>query len=182
MRRRVGIGMLVVAFVGALLTGCGSTDEPATSGAVSSLEGWANGLCTSVAAWQASTKSTSAKMANSKDAFAQGQQAVNSADNLLVSGLQGLGTPPPPASTEAKDAIAGLMTKLENSSGEIKQASSKVFRTQKEIVKATNQVKASISKMNSDISKTVTELKSLPDTEGWKAAFKVPSCKGVASG
>ena len=39
-----------------------------------------------------------------------------------------------------------------------------------------------ISKMNNDISKTVTELKSLPDTEGWKAAFQVPSCQGVATG
>jgi hypothetical protein len=37
--------------------------------------------------------------------------------------------------------------------------------------------------MNNDISKTVTELKSLPDTEGWKAAFEqVPSCHGVATG
>jgi hypothetical protein len=48
-------------------------------------------------------------------------------------------------------------------------------------VSATARVKALISKMNSDISKTVTELKSLPDTEGWKAAFEVPSCKGVAT-
>ena len=46
----------------------------------------------------------------------------------------------------------------------------------------TAQVKASISKMNNDISKTVAELKSLPDTEGWKAAFAVPSCQGVATG
>jgi hypothetical protein len=181
MRRRFGTGLLVVAFVGAVLSGCGSTDKPATSGAVSSLEGWANGLCTSVAAWEASTKSTGAKMANSKYDFAQGEHAVTSADNHLVSGLRGLGTPPPPASTEAKDAIAGLLTKLENTSGEIAAASSGVT-TQSEIVKATNQVKAFISEMNSDISKTVTELKSLPNTEGWKAAFKIPSCQGVATG
>jgi hypothetical protein len=181
MSRRFGTGMLVIAFVGALLSGCGSNDEPATSGDESSLEGWAQGLCTSVAEWQSSTKATAAKMANSKADFAQGEQAVTSADDFLVSGLKGLGTPPAPASTEAKDAIAGLLTKLENEAGDIEQA---VFgvTTQSEIVTASAQVKALISKMNSDISKTVAELKSLPDTEGWKAAFAVPSCQDVATG
>jgi hypothetical protein len=120
-------------------------------------------------------------MANSKDDFAQGEQAVTSADDFLVSGFHGLGTPQAPASTEAKDAIAGLLTKLENESGEIERAVSGVS-TQSEIVTASARVKALISEMNSDISKTVTELKSLPDTEGWKAAFEVPSCQGVATG
>jgi len=120
-------------------------------------------------------------MANSKDDFAQGQQAVGSADAFLLTGIERLGTPPAPASAEAKDAIAGLLTKLEDGSGEIKQAGSAVS-TQSEIVKATARVKGLISEMNSDISKTVTKLKSLPDTEGWKAAFKVPSCKAVVTG
>lgn len=174
--------MLVVAFVGALVSGCGSNDKPATSGDESSLEGWAQGLCTSVAEWQASTKSTAAKMADSKDDFAQGEQAVTSADDFLVSGLKGLGTPPAPASTEAKNAIARLLTKLENEAGDIEQALLDEPRTQSEIVTATDRVKALISEMNGDISKTVNELKSLPDTEGWKAAFEVPSCQGVATG
>jgi hypothetical protein len=39
MRRRFGTGMMVVAFVAALLSGCGSNDKPATSGDESSLEG-----------------------------------------------------------------------------------------------------------------------------------------------
>jgi hypothetical protein len=181
MPRRFGTSMLVVAFVAAVLSGCGSNDKPATSGDESFLEGWAQGLCTSVGEWQASTKSTAAKMANSKDDFAQGEQAVTSADDFLVSGLHGLGTPPAPASTEAKDAIAGLLTTLENESGEIERAVSGVS-TQSEIVTASARVQALISEMNTDISKTVTELKSLPDTEGWKAAFEVPSCKGVAAG
>jgi len=181
MRRRLGTGVLIVAFVGAL-SGCGSNDKPATSGDESSLQGWAQGLCTSVAEWQASTNSTSAKMANSKDDFAQGEQAVTSANDSLVGGLQGLGTPPAPASTKAKDAIDGLSTKLQKNAGEIQQAGSGVS-TQSEIVTASARVKALISEMNSDISNTVTELKSLPDTEGWKAAFQhVPSCQGVATG
>jgi hypothetical protein len=194
MPRRFGTGMLVLAFVAALLSGCGSDEKTATSGDEStqettatsgdesSLQGWAQGLCTSVGEWQATTKSTGAKMANSKDDFAQGEQAVTSADDFLVSGLKGLGTPPAPASTDAKEAIARLLTKLEDSSGAIDKALVEEPRTQSEIVSATARVKALISKMNGDISTTVTELKSLPDTEGWKAAFAVPSCKSVANG
>ena len=120
-------------------------------------------------------------MANSKDDFAQAEQAVTSADDILVSGLHGLGTPPAPASTDAKQTIAGLLTKLEDTGGQIEQAASGVS-TQSQVVTATAQVKALISDMNGDISKTVTELQSLPDTEGWKAAFDVPSCHGVAAG
>jgi hypothetical protein len=89
---------------------------------------------------------------------------------------------PAPASTEAKNAIAGLLTQLDNQGGDIEQALSDEPRTQSEVVTDSAQVKALISKMNNDISKTVTELKSLPDTEGWKAAFAVSSCHGVATG
>ena len=198
MRRRFGTGILVVAFVGALLSGCGSNEETATTGDVSPqegstettgtsrlespLQGWASGLCTSIADWQASTKATGEKMANSKDDFAQGEQAVTSADDILVSSLKGLGTPPAPASAEAKNAFAGLLTKLEDEGGEIEQALVDEPRTQSEVVTATARVKALTSKMESEISKTVTELKSLPDTEGWKAAFSGPYCRAVASG
>ena len=100
MRMRLGTGLLVIAFVGALLSGCGSTNKPsttetsATSGHESSLGGFAQGLCTSIGEWQASTKSTSAKMANSKDDFAQGAQAVGSADAFLLTGIERLGPPP----------------------------------------------------------------------------------------
>jgi hypothetical protein len=184
---------IVVAIAALTLAACGgssgdeaapqsTTTGAATSGDESSLEGWAQGLCSSVAEWQATTKSTGAKMANSKDDFAEGEQAVTSADDFLVSGLKGLGTAPAPASTDANDAIARLLTKLENESGEIEKALSGEPRTQSELVTASARVKALISEMNSDISKTVTELKSLPDTEGWKAAFDVPSCQGVATG
>lgn len=180
--RRLGTGMLVVACVAAL-SGCGSDDKPATSGDESSLQGWAQGLCTQVAEWQASTKSTGAAMANSKDDFAEAEAAVTSADDALVEGLEGLAAPPAPASTEAKDAIAGLSTELEQKAGDIQEALLEEPRTESELVTATARVRALISEMNSDISKTVTELKALPDEEGWKEAFEqVPSCRGVATG
>jgi hypothetical protein len=185
---------IVVAMAALALAACGgssgdeaspqsTTTGTATSGDESSLEGWAQGLCTSVAEWQATTKSSGAKMANSKDDFAEAEAAVTSADDALVEGLEGLGAPPAPASTEAKEAIDDLSTELEQKAGDIQQALLEEPRTQSELVTATARVKALISEMNSDISTTVTELKALPDTEGWKAAFEqVPSCQGVATG
>jgi hypothetical protein len=87
---------IVVAMAALALAACGgssggeaspqsTTTGTAASGDESSLEGWAQGLCTSVAEWQATTKSTGAKMANSKDDFAQAEQAVTSAEQILVS-------------------------------------------------------------------------------------------------
>jgi hypothetical protein len=70
---------------------------------------------------------------------------------------------------------------LQKESGEIQKTLSGVS-TQSEITKASTQVRASISKMNGDISRTVSELKALPDEEGWKQSFQqVPACKTVAS-
>jgi hypothetical protein len=183
MTRRLGTGLVVVAFVAAALSGCGSDDESSSSASDKSpLQGWAQGLCTSVAEWQASIKSTSAKAASSVDDFAESEAAVISADNAFVASLEGLGTPPDPASTVAKDAIDELSTTLGDDAGGIMSAVSQVSTTA-EIKTATAQVKALLSDMNSDISKTVTELKALPDTEGWKAAFEqVPACHGLGTG
>lgn len=119
-------------------------------------------------------------MANSKADFAQAEQAITSANDALVGNLEGLGNPPAPASTEAADAIDELEADLEDKAGEIEQAVSGVS-TQSEIVKASARVGNSISGMQSDISNTVTELKALPDEEGWKEAFEqVPTCQEVA--
>ncbi len=170
---------LVIVVLVAALSGCGSNDEPATTGDSSSLEGWAEALCMSVTDWQASIQST-AKMANSKSDFAEAEAAVTSANDFLVGSLEGLGTPPAPASMEAKTAIDKLSADLQSEAGEIEQS---VFgvSTQSEIVAATARVKTSISKMNADISETVTELKALPNEEGWKEAFRVPECQSVAT-
>jgi hypothetical protein len=184
--RTFGSGLLLVVLFAAALSGCGSNDETGSSGATtsdeSSLGGWAQGLCTSVAEWQGSVKTTSTKMANSKADFASASEAINSADDALVASLKGLGTPPAPATTEANDVIDELSADLEDESGEIEQALSGVS-TQSEIVTASSQVRASLSKMNSDISSTVTKLKALPDEEGWKQAFQqVAACQTVANG
>ena len=108
-------GMLVVALLAAALSGCGSDDESngsgdssTTTGESSSLEGWARGLCTTVATWQATIKSTSAKMANFEADFAQASEAVTQANSILIGSLKGLGTPPDPATSEAADAIDEL--------------------------------------------------------------------------
>ena len=76
---------------------------------------------------------------------------MTSAEQILVSSLKGLGTPPAPASTEAKNAIAALLTKLDNQGGDIEQALIEEPRTQSEVVTDTAQIKALISKMDDAI-------------------------------
>jgi chromosome segregation ATPase len=186
---RFGSGLVVVALVAVALSGCGSNDEAGsndgttTSGESSSLDGWAQGLCTSIGFWQENIKSMSAKMATSQADFAEAQEAVTSANDALAESLKGLGAPPAPATTKAQDAIDELSNELEDTAGEIEQELNKSFTTQTEIAKASARTSALLSEMNSDISKTVTELKSLPDEEGWKEAFEqVPACQAVAIG
>ena len=187
--RTFGTGLVVLVLAAAALSGCGSDDESGsnggttTTGDASSLDGWARGLCTSVAAWQGSVKVTSAKMANSKADFASASEAITSANEVLISSLQGLGSPPAPATTAAKDAIDELLSELEESAGKIDQALTGNFATQAEIASASSRTSTLLSEMESEISKAVTELKALPDEEGWKEAFTdVPACQAVASG
>ena len=121
-------------------------------------------------------------MANSQADFESASETITSANQALVGSLEGLGAPPAPATSQAKNVTDELSANLEEESGEVEQALSGVS-TQSEIVKASTQVRASISKMNGYISKTVAELKALPDEEGWKQSFhQVAACQTVANG
>jgi hypothetical protein len=186
--RILGIGLLVIV-VAAALTGCGSDDdsEPSrgttTSGTSSPLDGWAQGFCTSVAAWQGTVKTTAAKLSKSQADFASASEAITSANDILIDSLKGLGTPPAPASTQAKNAIDELSGDLEDGAAAVNTAITGNFSTQSEIARASSQARASLSSMKRDISTTVTKLRALPDEEGWKQAFQdVAACHAVANG
>ena len=190
-----GCGVVTLALVAAF-SGCGGSDggSGSSAGATTSsvtttatgtatpLDGWATGLCQAIASWESTVKTTSAKIDNSQADFNSASQAISSANQALTGSLAGLGTPPAPTSTDAKDAIDELSTNLQDESGAIKQALNGTFSTQSEIATASAKVRASISKMNASISKTVADLKALPDKEGWKKSFQeVPACKIVAN-
>ena len=185
----LGSGLLVIVLAVAL-SGCGSDDDSESSGGTTttksgtatSLDGWAQGFCTSVAAWERSIEKTRTKLSNSQADFASASEAITSANELLIESLQGLGTPPAPATTQAKDVIDELSADLEDGAGEIDQALTGNFTTQSEINSASSRARTSLSQMNSDISTAVTKLKALPDEEGWKQAFQdVAACQAVAN-
>jgi hypothetical protein len=153
-----------------------------SSGTAAPLEGWASGLCQAVASWQSTVKTTSAKIDKSQADFDTASQAINSASQALTGSLTGLGAPPAPASAQAQDAINELSSNLQDESGQIQKAIVTKISTQSQIAQASAKVRASIAKMNASISKTVSDLKALPDKEGWKKSFQdVPACKIVAS-
>lgn len=193
--RIFGCGVVTLALAAAF-SGCGGSDggSDSSAGATTSsvtttatgtatpLDGWASGLCQAVASWESTVKTTSAKIDNSQADFNSASQAISSANQALTGSLGGLGAPPAPTSTEAKDAIDELSTTLQDESAAIEQALNGNFSTQSQIATASARVRASISKMNGSISKTVADLKALPDKEGWKKSFQqVPACKIVAN-
>jgi hypothetical protein len=182
--RSFGSGVVTLLVVAAL-SGCGSSNDSITNqGATTSgaaLDEWARGLCQALASWQGTVKATSAKMAKSKADFSSASNAITSENQKLVSSLSGLGTAPAPASTDAQNVIDTLSTNLQQESGKIENALSGVA-TQSKIANASKQARASISTMNGDISKTVAQLKALPNQEGWKQSFRrVAACQSVAN-
>jgi hypothetical protein len=192
--RIFGCGVVTLAL--AAFSGCGGSDGGSGSssgettssvtttatGSATPLDGWATGLCQAVASWETTVKTTSAKIDNSQADFNSASQAISSANQALTGSLGGLGAPPAPASTEAKDAIDALSSTLQDESAAIKQALNGNFSTRSEIATASAKVRASISKMTASISKTVADLKALPDKEGWKKSFQqVAACKIVAN-
>lgn len=188
-----GFAALVLA---AAFSGCGGSNDnsgasagtttlstsTSSAGTATPLDGWASGLCQAVASWQTTVKTTGAKLDKSQADFASASQAISSASQALVSSLSGLGAPPAPASTQAQDTINQLSTNLQDESGQIQQTLNARVTSQSDIDRASAQVRASIAKMNASISKTVSDLKALPDKEGWKKSFQsVPACKIVAT-
>ncbi len=193
--RIFGFGLVAIALVAAA-SGCGgSSDNSGSSagtttlststssgGTASPLDGWASGLCQAVASWQSTVKTTSAKIDQSQADYDSASQAINSASTALLGSLNGLGAPPAPASTEAQDTINQLSSNLQKESGEIQKAIAVRVSSQSQIDQVSTQVRASIAKMNASISKAVSDLKALPDEEGWKKSFQsVPACKIVAA-
>jgi small-conductance mechanosensitive channel len=186
----------VIILLSAALSGCGSNDDSGssasttTSGAsggasenATTLDAWAAGLCQGVASWQQTVKTTSAKLDNSQADFASASQAISPANQALLASLEGLGTPPAPATADANQVIDELSTNLQQGAGDIQQTLNSRFSTQSEVASASAKVRASISKMNADISKAVTELKALPEQQGWKKSFQgTPACQIVAKG
>ena len=191
--RILGIGLLVIV-VAVALTGCGSDDDSdsskgtttpgtTTSGTASPLDGWAQGFCTTVAAWQGTVKKTAAQLSKSQADFASASEAITSANDILIDSLKGLGTPPAPASTQAKNTIDELSGDLEDGAAAVNTALTGNFTTQSEISQASSSARASLLTMKRQISTTVTKLRALPDAEGWKQAFQdVAACHAVANG
>ena len=153
----------------------------AASGTANALDGWASGFCQAIASWQSTVKKTRAKIDNSQADFNSASQAISTGAQALLGSLNGLGAPPAPASAQAQGVINDLSTSLKNESGQIQTTLSTHISTQSQVDAASAQVRASITKMNASISKAVSDLKALPDQEGWKKSFQsVPACQIVA--
>jgi hypothetical protein len=183
----------VVILLAAALAGCGgSSNDSASSGDTTTSQGgasqngttldnWAAGLCQGVASWKQTIKTTAAQLNSSQTDFASASQAVSSTNQALLSSLDGLGTPPAPASADAKQVIDELSASLQADGADIQQALNGNFSSQSEIAQATAKARASIVKMNADIAKAVKKLRALPDEEGWKKAFRAnPACQLAA--
>ena len=108
--RLPSISLVAVVAVGLLTAGCGSSGSKTTS-----TTDWVNGVCSSVATWQTSIKSSanSLKGGNlSQNSLKTAVGDMKSATDTLQSDLKDLGKPDSDAGQKAKDSIDELTSEL----------------------------------------------------------------------
>jgi hypothetical protein len=169
---RAWAAVLVVALL-AVVSGCGSNDETTTTTAAAAVTAeWADGLCASLVAWRSSIKSATASVKSgdvSGTSLQETADSISTANDDLVSDLEGLGTPPTPGADEAKATTDEFVNEAQSESEEITDAATNVSSVS-DLPGAVADITASLATISKDLASTVTKLKTLPNSE-WDQAF-----------
>jgi len=183
-------GVVAAVVLAALVAaaGCGSSSSAKTTttsqDTASARTAWANSLCGALVTWRSDVKSVGTQLKSgqirSKSALSNAAGQVESATKTLEDSLKGLGTPPTPAAQQAKSDIDHLTQQLSNGVDDLKTAASNVSGVQG-VRSAIASAKTTVATMGSDVSATVTQLKSLDPQGAWKDAFsQASSCKTLS--
>jgi len=166
--------VLVVALL-AMVSGCGGDDETTTTStttvAAATAE-WADGLCATLVAWRSSITSATSSVKSgdvSRTSLQETADSISTANDDLVAGLEGLGTPPTPGADEAKDTVDTFVDESESESEEITDAATNVSSVS-DLPGAVADITASLATISKDLASTVTKLQTLPNSE-WDKAF-----------
>jgi methyl-accepting chemotaxis protein len=172
---RFALVPVVVAVV--LASGCGDSSN------TSSATDWADNLCSALATWTSSVKSTanSLKANPSKESLKSAAGDIKSASDTLVDDLKDLGKPDTKAGQDAKDAVDQLSSEIEDDVQEMQSAVDKASGAQG-VVTAASSVSATLSKMGDQINSAASKLDDVDPGGELKQAFQDASaCKSLRS-
>ena len=170
--RLPSISLVAVVAVGLLTAGCGSSGSKTTS-----TTDWVNGVCSSVATWQTSIKSSanSLKGGNlSQNSLKTAVGDMKSATDTLQSDLKDLGKPDSDAGQKAKDSIDELTSELKKDTDTMKSAADDVSDLSSAATAATT-ISTTFASMGTQVKSTFSSLKQLDPKGELKTAFQQSS-------
>ena len=171
------------------LAGCGGSDNESesttntTESAAAKQAAWADSLCGSLVTWRDALTSVSTTLQGGDLTKAKLQQAattVSDANKKLADDVDSLGTPPKVAGPEVKASVEKLSNQLRTSADQIESAAKGITNLQ-DAASAVTLASTALATMSTAISTTITELKSVNVTQGWKNAFaNSASCQSLS--
>jgi len=171
------------------LAGCGGSDKSSeettttTESAAAQQAAWANSLCGSLVTWQDTLNSVSTTLQGgnlTKGKLQQAATTVSDANTKLADDVDALGAPPKVAGPEVKADIQKLSNQLKTSADQIKSAAKGITNLQ-DAAQAVTLASTALATMSTAISTTITELKNVNVTQGWKNAFaNSASCQSLS--
>jgi hypothetical protein len=179
------LGGAVVVLLVVIAAGCGGGGATTTTSAGSSATvQWADGVCSSFAAWQQSLrdirKSFKGSQLSSSELRRAGREVENATQTLTRS-LKRLGKPDTAAGEAAKKSLDTLATQLSNSLDKIDQALKSNPSSTAESVAVLSTVTGAVTAMASDLSSAGKQLKqSEPGSELEQAFKQAKSCAALS--
>lgn len=134
--------------------------------------------------WRSAVKSVGAQLKNgqirSKAELTNAADQIETATKTLTDSLKGLGKPPSPGADQAKGDVDRLRQQLNKGVDQLKTEAASVSGAQGAL-SAISSAGATVSAMASEVSATITQLKSIDAQGAWKQAFsQASSCKTLS--
>jgi hypothetical protein len=175
-RERVLVPVAALVLLPAALAGCGSSNSSPEAD-------WAQSFCGALGTWKTSVTDAGKTFKDTSNlSKAKAQQAVDSISNAndkLVSDLKGLGKPEGSAGSQAKADVQELSNQLSDDADKARNAMKGVSNTQ-ELLTSISTLAGIASSAASEVSSTITKLKSLDASKEWQQAFEnSDACKSL---
>jgi hypothetical protein len=171
--------LVLVVAVGLVAVGCGSKSSQPMSTA-----DWADGVCSAIATWKGSIKSSTASLTGgnlSQDSLKTAGGDMRSATETLESDLKDLGKPNTQAGQHAKDSIDQLSSELKAGTDSMKSATADMSDISS-VRAAMTTMSGALATMRTQVSSTLTSLKQLDPTGELQTAFQQSSsCQQLSS-
>ena len=185
MRRNLILAFLVLALAG-VAAGCGGSDDGTTSTAETSATAeWADGLCSAISTWTSSLSSITSQFTDLSSLTQDGLQSAaddaKAATDTFRDDLKGLGTPDTESGDAMKSSVDDLSSTVETEVDSLETTVGDVSSLA-DVPTAVTAATASIEKMSTALSSTITAIKAA-DAQGEikDAIDNSPDCASVTS-